>query len=1122
MRKDLLTVLASVTICLVLCLAGCDSGDGGGSDGQGDTGGPTVSSISPTSGLLAGGTTITIAGSNFTSGATVQIGTKPATSIVVVSPTQITAETPAGNNIGSFDVVVFNNDGKSGTRTNGFTYTNQQAVAPTVSSINPTEGAASGGEPVVVLGANFQTGAQVIFVFPNNTQKQASNVVVENGGRITCNTPAGTAGDTVAVTVRNPDGQTGTITSAFKYIASGKWYRTALNSPHMGKANIWNINMLPIYPRGGFQGVWAGDKMITWGRNSSIIERDLGPLFDTTTPFSPASGQPGDAITLYGNPTQGYFDKDVKIEFKVGTTSYAVTVDSWSASQLDITVPEILPPKTAKIVATNPDGQYDIANQLFGIVRNRKAMAFTAPTLNDDRAKTAPGGFNLGEYLQVPEYTTTLTQDRWTEISTTNAPTRRNGFTMVWTGKLVIVWGGYDDQGQPEFLNSGGVYDMESDTWKPISTSGAPNGRTGHTALWTSERMFVWGGHDKTQAFGDGGLYDPATDTWVKVDVWSGFPARCYHSAILWTGSQAILWGGMDKPLVPGATSSPNLLSSGAVFTILANDVRIVTLPTPALGTLAPRFRHTAVWDSVRERMIVYGGKIDVNPNPYVETTEEEYLTVNTAAEYNPNTGIWTPLAAAATPRVFHTAVFLRPQYMVVWGGTNDYDDGAELPQPDPWINGDMYDTVAATWTPISSGVAPYNIPRFLHSAAVVPTVAPDKMIIWGGDGNARGNTGFLFTPTTATFDRATLVGNSPPRGEHTAILNPSNNTMIVWGGRDESDYAARYNHGAIYTLPSQLPPLAGEDTWTATSELTPRARCRHTAVWTGTDMLVWGGSDNTAVLIRGEIYNPVANTWTSILDTLGNTPEARDRHSAVWTGSTMVIWGGATFAGLPINTGGIYNAGAWTVTSQTGVPEARFYHSVVWTGSEMIVWGGLTGTGSTPTGTGGRYNPTANTWGTAISTGTNAPEARYDHTAVWTGTQMIIWGGRDSAKLYNTGGIYDPAINSWTATSVGADVPAGRYGHTAVWTGTQMIIWGGTDGVNRFNDGAIYDPASNSWSKITTFRAPIGRFRHTALWITNRMIVFGGFNEDFLASGGVFFPQAQRKDDAWYTFGQD
>jgi hypothetical protein len=74
----------------------------------------------------------------------------------------------------------------------------------------------------------------------------------------------------------------------------------------------------------------------------------------------------------------------------------------------------------------------------------------------------------------------------------------------------------------------------------------------------------------------------------------------------------------------------------------------------------------------------------------------------------------------------------------------------------------------------------------------------------------------------------------------------------------------------------------------------------------------------------------------------------------------------------------------------------------------------------------------------TATNT-TNAPSPREGHTAVWTGSEMIIWGGSG----LNTGGSYNPATDSWTSTST-TDAPSERSFHTAIWTGTEMIVWGG------------------------------------------------------------------------------
>src|SRR5207245_3264808 len=105
-----------------------------------------------------------------------------------------------------------------------------------------------------------------------------------------------------------------------------------------------------------------------------------------------------------------------------------------------------------------------------------------------------------------------------------------------------------------------------------------------------------------------------------------------------------------------------------------------------------------------------------------------------------------------------------------------------------------------------------------------------------------------------------------------------------------------------------------------------------------------------------------------------------------------------------------------WTPTSVTNAPDARRWHTAVWTGSEMIVWGGISSSGSN-LNTGGRYNPSTDSW-TATST-TNAPAARNRHTAVWTGSEMIVWGGYvQGVGDSTTGGKYNIAADTWTATN--------------------------------------------------------------------------------------------------------
>jgi hypothetical protein len=125
-----------------------------------------------------------------------------------------------------------------------------------------------------------------------------------------------------------------------------------------------------------------------------------------------------------------------------------------------------------------------------------------------------------------------------------------------------------------------------------------------------------------------------------------------------------------------------------------------------------------------------------------------------------------------------------------------------------------------------------------------------------------------------------------------------------------------------------------------------------------------------------------------------------------------MIVWGGAADYPQPLNTGGRYDPATdtWTATSTTGTPWAVARPRAVWTGAEMIVWGGECDetdiTCHTDSYQGGRYNPATDSW--TLTTLDGVPEARSFHTAVWTGDAMIVYGGIATWSGYShTGGIY-------------------------------------------------------------------------------------------------------------------
>jgi hypothetical protein len=288
--------------------------------------------------------------------------------------------------------------------------------------------------------------------------------------------------------------------------------------------------------------------------------------------------------------------------------------------------------------------------------------------------------------------------------------------------------------------------------------------------------------------------------------------------------------------------------------------------------------------------------------------------------------------------------------------------------------------------------------------------------------------------------------------------------------------------------------------------------------------MIVWGGETTSGTLLStGGRYDPAAaagSEWQATDTTDADTPAPRTNHTAVWTGAEMIVWGGNTSTGLS-SSGGRYNPAAiagteWQATSTTNNPAPRTGHTAVWTGTEMVVWGGTTSLG--PASTGGRYDPAGNAWQATDTTDTDTPAPRTGHTAVWTGAEMIVWGGEASGTALSTGGRYDPATNTWTAMS-SSGAPSARYGHTAEWTGTHMIVWGGTDGIQRFASGAMYDPVTDAWQDISDSVSdtdtPASRFWHSAVWTGSHMIVWGGDAGGDANTGGRY-DTAASADTAW------
>ena len=602
--------------------------------------------------------------------------------------------------------------------------------------------------------------------------------------------------------------------------------------------------------------------------------------------------------------------------------------------------------------------------------------------------------------------------------------------------------------------------------------------------------MIIWGYSAPVQGTeaNKGTRFNPVTGIWTPVTTDGSPSPRSLHTAI-WTGGEMIVWGGLG----PFTVMSSGLLQTGGRYDPVSDRWQ----PTSTSNAPAARHGHTAVWTG--SEMIVWGG----------ETYRSSQGLLGTGGRYNPFTDTWTAIATTnvAPPRSGHTGVWTGNE-MIVWGGaTGETTNGLLVPYSN---SGARYNPATDSWLRTSINL---QVARWRHTAIWTGS----EMIVWGGatTNQALLGTGARYDPTKGTWRPISVVNAPGARSDHTAIWNGTE--MIIWGG-----------------LTSFPPPNIGTggrydpvtDRWTATAtNSAPGNRAGHTAVWTGSEMIVWGGSTYfqgapapSGNQDTGGRYRPLTDSWTPT----PVTPTGRIGHTAVWTGSEMIIWGGTNLyynstntspALRSLGTGARFNpvTGTWTPVSTNNAPTPRQFHTALWTGSEMIVWGGLGYTqltnrfSVTVLNTGGRYNPATDRW--LETEPLEAPQARMGHTAIWTGDDMIIWGGvsngptSDLTRYLNTGARYDPLLNSWT-TVASTGAPSARANHTAVWTGKEMIVWSGIGPDPNFNDpriwaglatGARYDPSNNTWKSVSTNGARFtGQSAH-AFWTGNEMIIAFG-----------------------------
>jgi hypothetical protein len=320
-------------------------------------------------------------------------------------------------------------------------------------------------------------------------------------------------------------------------------------------------------------------------------------------------------------------------------------------------------------------------------------------------------------------------------------------------------------------------------------------------------------------------------------------------------------------PLLLTALAVPTVAAGRPVSPQLVPDA----LTAPGEGPAA-RDAHTAIYDSLDDRLIVFGGW-DRNTN------FNDLWALSLAG-----TPTWTQLTPAGTPpsgRRFQSVIYDPARHrMVMFGGYT-----GETYVNEVWA---LSLDSTLTWTMLTpAGTPPHE--RYRQTTIYDPV--QDRMIMFGGwwSGINYNDVWALSLDSTLTWTELTPEGVPPkPRYSHTAVYDPIRGRMVVFGGVEDGFF---HDTWAL--------SLGATPAWT---ELTPEdplphSRYVHSAIYDAVRdrMVVFGGYD-------GEIYRNDAwalslggvPAWTQ-LQPVGELPGGRFGHTAVYDAvhDRMVTFGG-------------------------------------------------------------------------------------------------------------------------------------------------------------------------------------------------------------------------------------
>lgn len=379
--------------------------------------------------------------------------------------------------------------------------------------------------------------------------------------------------------------------------------------------------------------------------------------------------------------------------------------------------------------------------------------------------------------------------------------------------------------------------------------------------------------------------------------------------------------------------------------------------------------------------------------------------------------------------------------------------------------------------------MAPSLVRRLAYTA-----VALTGLVSCSGDGGGSG--GSVSLATVGTWKAMT------PAPLSTRVFPASAWTgteLFVWGGRactpgkcdDES--VEPFTDGAAYD------PAA--DTWKALPAAPLSGRAGAVALWTGTEVLVWGGNGpDKLTRADGAAFNPSTAAWRP----LATSPFVTSTMSRVWTGKEMLAFGSAAATPERVDGAAYDPAGdAWRPIKSPPL-SARSFVLGEWTGTEAVFWGGLAAD-LTYLADGALYNPATDSWRPMAKSPLSARGTR----ALWTGKEVLVWGGEGKGSAgeqaaFADGASFDPGTDTWRKLPA-APISA-RRGAVIGWTGKEMVVWGGAPAAGPvfLGNGAAYDPATKVWRRIARTDP---RFVPSAHWTGKDLLVWGGLQTNADAS---------------------